>query len=152
MLPRSSFLFTKLSTKVAYPLRSEPVCVVVVRDEIAVVEGEREKMPFGSLGLTDSGGMMERGNEVGSGYANACLLWGMAALLSMRDIELRTGTLPFEGAIWPRPTFDPPAIARDFAGGKPSRHIPPGIRGTLLLVSGNFAWTLVTSSPYRQPS
>jgi len=74
MLPRSSFLFTKLSMKVAYLLRSEPVCVVVARDESTVVEGEREKMPFGCLGLTDCEGMMERGNEVGSGYANACLL------------------------------------------------------------------------------
>ena len=59
---------------VAYLLRSEPVCAVVVKVESAVVEGEREKMPFGCLGLIDCKGMMERGNEVGSGYANACLL------------------------------------------------------------------------------
>ena len=58
----------------AYPLRSELVRVVVVRDESAVVEGDREKMPFGSLGLIDCEGMMERGNDVGSGYANTCLL------------------------------------------------------------------------------
>ena len=74
MLPRSSFLSTKLSIKVAYLFRSEPVCVVVVRNERAVVEGEREKMPFGSLGLIDCEGIMERGNEVGSGYANTRLL------------------------------------------------------------------------------
>lgn len=60
--------------KVAYPLRSEAVCVVVVRVESAAVEGEREKMPLGFRGLIDSQGIMERGNEVGSGYANACLL------------------------------------------------------------------------------
>ena len=59
---------------VAYPLRSEHVCVVVVRDESTAVEGEREKIPFGCFGLIDREGMMERGNEVGSGYANACLL------------------------------------------------------------------------------
>lgn len=64
----------KPSMNVAYPLRSEPVCVVVVRDESTVVEGEREKMPFGCLGLIDCEGTMERGNEVGSGYGNACLL------------------------------------------------------------------------------
>lgn len=52
------------------------MCVVVVRDESAVVEGERENIPFGSLGLIDCGGMTERGNEVGSGYANACWLGG----------------------------------------------------------------------------
>lgn len=61
--------------KVAYPLKSEPVCAVVVRVESAVVEGVREKIPFGCLGLIDRKGMMEWGNEVGSGYANACLLW-----------------------------------------------------------------------------
>jgi len=69
--------------KVAYPLRSDLVCVVVVRVESAVVEGEREKIPFCCLGLTDRKGRMERGNEVGSGYASACLLW---ETLSVKDI------------------------------------------------------------------
>ena len=50
------------------------MCVVVVRVESAVVEGEREKMPFDWLDLIDRKGMTERGNEVGSGYANECLL------------------------------------------------------------------------------
>lgn len=50
------------------------MCVVAVRVESALVEGEREKIPFSCLGLTDCEGMIERGNEVGSGYANACLL------------------------------------------------------------------------------
>jgi len=71
---------------VAYPLRSEPVCVVVVNAESAVVEGEREKIPFGCLGLIDCNGMMERGNEVGSGYANACLLWETEIVLSVKAI------------------------------------------------------------------
>jgi len=74
MLPRSSFLSTKLSMKVAYLLRRDPVRVVVVRDERAVVEGERENMPFRSLGLIDCEGIKERGNEVGSGYASIRLL------------------------------------------------------------------------------
>ena len=63
------------------------MCVVVVRDEIVVVEGEREKMPFDSLGLIDCKGMMERGNEVGSGYANVCPLREGRMLSSTRDIK-----------------------------------------------------------------
>jgi len=66
--------------KVAYLLRSELVRVVVIRDERAVVEGEREKIPFGSLGLIDCEGITERGNEVGSGYANKCLLQKLKSL------------------------------------------------------------------------
>ena len=72
---------------VAYPLRSEEVCVVVIRDENMAVDGEREKMPFGCLGLIVCEGTMERGNEVGSGYANACLLMETGTQLSVRDIE-----------------------------------------------------------------
>ena len=71
---------------VPYPLNSEPVCVVVVRVESAVVEGEREKMPFGCLGLIDRKGMIELGNDEGSGYANTCLLWETKILLLVRGI------------------------------------------------------------------
>lgn len=63
------------------------MCVVIVRDESAAVDGEREKMPFGCLGLIDREGTMERGNEVGSGYANACLLEKTDTQLSVGDIE-----------------------------------------------------------------
>ena len=70
--------------KVAYPLKSEPVRVVVVRLESTVVEGEREKIPFVCFSLIDCKGMMEWGNEVGSGYANACLLLEVEMGLSVR--------------------------------------------------------------------
>ena len=63
------------------------MCVVVVRDESAAVDGEREKIPFGCLGFINREGTIERGNEVGSGYANACLLEKTDTQLSMRDIE-----------------------------------------------------------------
>jgi len=65
----------------AYPLRSEAACVVVVRDESTVVEEDREKMPFGCLGVIDCEGTMERGNELGSGYANTRLLQKVDTLL-----------------------------------------------------------------------
>lgn len=111
--------------------------VVVVRGEIAVIGGERKKIPFGSLDLvTDCGEMMERGNEVGSGYPNAYLSRGMETLLSMRDIKSYAAVPPFAGQ-YSRVPLSTTVPSRDFARGKPPYHIPPGIRGTLLLVNGN---------------
>ena len=57
------------------------MCAVVVREESTVVEEDREKMPFGCLGIIDWEGMMEWGNEVGSGYANTWLLEEIDTLL-----------------------------------------------------------------------
>jgi len=86
------------------------VRVVVVRDERAVVEGEREKIPFRSLGLIDCDWMMDRGNEVGSGYANARLLWEPGPL-SMRNVKSCGMISPFEGSVWPGSAFYPFVIA-----------------------------------------
>ena len=61
--------------------------VVVVKDESTVVEGDREKMPLGCLGPIDREGTIERGKEVGSGYANTCLLYRTGKLSSVIDIE-----------------------------------------------------------------
>ena len=109
----------------AYPLRSEQVCVVVVREENTAVDGEREKMPFCCLGPIDCEGTMERGNEVGSGYANACLLEDTDIQLSTRDIKQCIVISPFKWTIRPSSTFYPFVIIRDVTGRKSSRYVPP---------------------------
>lgn len=120
------------------------MCVVVVRDESAVVEGEREKMPLGSLGLIDCEGMMERGNEVGSGYANACLLQVTNVLLSIRDIKTCTVTPPFERTIKPSSVFYPFVVTRNFGRSESSRYTPPRIHDILSLVNTNTRLDLTT--------
>jgi hypothetical protein len=51
--------------------------------------------------------------------------------------------------MWPRPAFGPSVTSRDSTGSKPFRHIPPGMRGTLLSVSGNLLVQELKRNPSR---
>ena len=97
-----------------------------------MVERERENMPFCCLGRTDCDGMMERGNEVGSGYASTCLLRKAEIVPLAGDMGLCTAMLPFERTIRPSSSFYPFLITRDSNGRKSSRYISSRIDGVLL--------------------